>query len=169
MIRSWMTTLTVFCLTSALFGASENFYGNVTIESKPVYSLTGRYTKKNGLAIKTTDYFTASGQWIVSEKVRYKNDSFDLIGYTIHDSRSGRHEEIVRKNIDTILRQNQITFKLLVPERMMVVDFQIQHIGSKIVNVTDCYEFQMEPTVMVLKPLVKPMYFHYEKRVTHKI
>ena len=104
MIRSWMTTLTVFCLTTTLFGASENFQANVTIDNKPAFNLTGRYTEKNGLATKTTDYYTASGQRIISEKVRYKDDSFDLIDYTVHDSRTGRHEDIVRKNNGYVVR-----------------------------------------------------------------
>ncbi|MDD5764823.1 MAG: hypothetical protein PHW79_01040 [Candidatus Marinimicrobia bacterium] len=208
MIRNYKLILSTLFLTAALFGASEDFQGNVTIDDKLAFSLTGRYTEKNGLATKTTDYFTSSGKRIISEKVRYKDSSFDLIDYTAHDSRTGRHEEIVRKdnnyvvrfqsnskkkieekifpgeenilhasnvaifflkNIDTILRQDQITFKLLVPERMMVVDFQIRHTGSKVVNGKDCHEFEMEPTLRVLKPLVKPIFMYYEKQAPNKI
>jgi len=208
MIRNYKLILTTLFLTTVLFGASENFQGNVTVDDKLAFSLTGRYTEKNGLATKTTNYFTSSGKRIISEKVRYKDSSFDLIDYTSHDSRTGRREEIVRKdnnyvvrfqsnsnkkieekifpgernilhasnvamfflkNIDTILRQNQITFKLLVPERMMVVDFQIEHTGSKIINGKDCNEFKMEPTLLVLKPLVKPIFLYYEKQAPYKI
>lgn len=207
-MNRFLLSVVILCLFTQLFGGSEVFRANISIGDRVQFTLKGKYTVKNGLVVNTTDYFDKNGRRIITEQIRYKDDSFDLVDLKIQDSETGRQEEIVKqndtylvryrqnfksklderiikedgtilhasnvalfimKNIDYLKSNQVVAVKLLVPEHLRTIEFQVKLTGSKTINGHDCYEILMEPTRLVFKPLVNTINFYYDKAEPNKI
>jgi len=111
------------------------------------------------------------------EMILDKGDSY-LVKYKKNHDAEFKEKEIIKdgiiihptvlamymqKNMDAILYGKGVDVSLLLPNKLCTIDFSITRTGVKEIENQPCHEVVLEPSSLLIKQFVNPIYFYVKK------
>jgi len=169
-IRPGLTRTITFGVIAVLIGqrlsAGEQvqFSGEVELTDGRCLRCTGSITRQARFTVKTSEFFDAQGRRLLTEVVRFANDSYRLMDMRTEEPGYGRSEEIVATSSGYVLRYRKSTGQA--PVERIVRDKDLTLHGSYLaIYIAENLE-HLQETEVLCRLLVVPQRLPIEVRLS---